>query len=127
MRARAKEILGPDAIPGTDFALTEVVRCKSRQEKGVAAAMNTCAELWLSPVLAQSKALVVVLLGKRAQEACSKIWGWDVSQSAHFGPALGSRERAVVLLPHPNAIGPKTVAAQISREDLSRLRGLFKD
>ena len=63
VRARAREILGRDATPGIDFALTEVVHCKSRQEKDVAAAMGTCAERWLCPVLAQSEALVVVLLG----------------------------------------------------------------
>ena len=125
VRARAREILGRDATPGTDFALTEVVHCKSRQEKGVAAAMSTCAERWLRPVLVQSGAVVVVLLGKRAQEACSRIWALDVSRSAHFGVDLGGRERAVVLLPHPNAFERKTLTARVSEDDLSRLRGLF--
>ena len=125
VRARAREIFGRDATPGVDFALTEVVHCKSRQEKGVAAAMGTCAERWLSPVLAQSEALVVVLLGKRAQGAWSKIWGLDVLQSAHFGVDLGGRMRAVVLLPHPNAFEPKTVAARVSKDNLRRLHELF--
>ena len=30
VRARAKELLGRDAVAGEDFALTEVVHCKSR-------------------------------------------------------------------------------------------------
>ena len=127
VRARAREILGRDATPGIDFALTEVVHCKSRHENGVAAAMGTCAERWLYPVLAQSEARVVVLLGKLAQEACSKIWGLDVSQSAHFGVDLGGRERAVVLLPHPNAFARKTVAGRVNEYDLRKLRGLFGD
>ena len=126
VRARASEILGRDATPGTDFALTEVVHCKSRQEEGVEAAMSTCAERWLHSVLGQSEALVVVLLGKRSQEACSKIWGLDVSQSAHFGVNLAGRERAVILLPHPNAFARKTLAARVREDDLKQLHGLIR-
>ena len=123
VRARAREILGRDATPGIDFALTEVVHCKSRQEEGVAAAVDTCTGMWLGPILALSDARVVVLLGKRAQEPCSKAWGLDVSQPAHFGVVLGGRERAVVLLPHPNAFARKTVAARVSEDHLKKLRG----
>ena len=68
---------------------------------------------------------MVVLLGKRAQEVCSKIWGLDLSQSAHFGVDLGGRERAVVLLPHPNTFARKTLAARVSEDDLRQLRECF--
>ena len=78
---RAREILGRDTTPGIDFALTEVVHCKSRQEKGVAAAVDTCAGMWLDPVFTQSTARVVVLLGKWAREASSKTWDLDMSRS----------------------------------------------
>ena len=127
VRARAGEILGRDATPGTDFALTEVVHCKSRQETGVKAAVDTCAQRWLGPVLVQSAARVVVLLGKQAQEVCSKNWGLDMAKSAHFGVDLGGRVRAVVLLPYPNARGRKTVTSQLSEKDVRRLRGLFRE
>ena len=127
VRARAREILGRDATPGIDFALTEVVHCKSRQEKGVAAAVDTCAGMWLGLILAQSEARVVVLLGKRAQMTFSKIWGLGLLQSAHFGIDLGGRDRAVVLLPHPNAFARKTVAARVGEDNLRQLRGFIKD
>ena len=41
VRARATEILGRDAVPGVDFALTELVHCKSTGEQGVARAHLT--------------------------------------------------------------------------------------
>ena len=127
VRARAREILVRDATPGIDFALTEVVHCKSRQEMGVAAAVDTCAGMWLESVLTQSTARVVVLLGKWAREACSKTWDLDMSQSAHFGVNLGGRDRAVVLLPHPNARERRTLAARVSEEDLKKLREWIRE
>ena len=127
VRARAGEILGRDATPGIDFALTEVVHCKSPQEKGVTAAVDTCAGMWLGPVLAQSAARVVVLLGKPAQQACSKVWCLDMSQSIHFGVDVANRERAVLLLPHPNARVPKKVVKIVSEDDLKQLRDYIRE
>lgn len=41
-KARATEALGREAVPGRDFAMTEVVRCKSTGEGGVASAAGHC-------------------------------------------------------------------------------------
>lgn len=48
---RATELLGPDPQPGIDYALTEVVHCKSSGNQGVTEARMECASRYLEPVL----------------------------------------------------------------------------
>ena len=68
VRRRASEILtfpgdtaGYPADPSQDYAMTEVVHCKSKGEFGVSAAARTCADRHMDSVLRLSPALVVVL------------------------------------------------------------------
>ena len=124
VRARAAEILGRDAAPGVDFALTELVHCKSRGEQGVARAHLTCAGRWRDRVLAVSAASVVVLLGRQARDHCASHWGLDKGRRVHFGVAMPGRERAVVILPHPNARGKRKIADLVGADDRARLRAL---
>lgn len=65
---RAVELLGADAHPHRDWALTEIVHCKSRKEIGVKQAATQCANLWLDRVIAASSAPVVVALGGFARD-----------------------------------------------------------
>ena len=125
VRARATEILGRTAVPGADFALTELVHCKSKGEYGVAEALQTCVARWLNPVMQVSAAAIVVLLGQHARDHCAARWGLDKSQPVHFGVATPGRERAVVILPHPNARGRRKVKDCVGAEELVRLRALL--
>lgn len=69
VRAMARDIFGRQVTPGVDFALTEVVHCKSRGNRGVAKARPACVSRHLDHVLAASGARVVVVLGKDAGKA----------------------------------------------------------
>jgi hypothetical protein len=53
IRARARELL-PDAVPGEDYAITEIVHCKSEHEKGVREAAKTCYDFHMENVFARS-------------------------------------------------------------------------
>ena len=53
VRHRAIELLGRDVTPGMDYALTEIVHCKSRNEIGVKHAQVECVESYLLRVLEQ--------------------------------------------------------------------------
>ena len=125
VRGRASEILGRPAIPGTDFALTELVHCKSKEEKGVAKAHLTCAGRWLDRVLRVSGASIIVLLGRQARDHCAARWGLDKTQPVHFGVPTPGRKRAVVILPHPNARGKRKVGDFLGDDELDRLRALL--
>ena len=109
VRARAGELLGRDAVEGEDFALTEVVHCKSKEARGVRQALPVCTQRWIDEVLSQSVARVVVLLGVPAREACTRHWKVEGGKSVRFDVPIAGRCRAVVVLPHPSAWVAKTL------------------
>ena len=113
------------AVPGVDFAMTEVVHCKSKAETGVKSALRACAARWLDDVMRESAAKVVVLLGRQAEEVCTERWGMGSGRGAHFGVALAGRNRAAVVLPHPNAREPRRLAQHVAPEGLRRLRAIL--
>ena len=124
VKGLATEILGRSAVPGVDFALTELVHCKSTGERGVAKAHLTCAGRWLDLVLGVSGASVVVLLGRQARDHCVARWHLDKGRRVHYRVGTPGRERTVVILPHPNARGKRKVGDLVGAEDLGRLRAL---
>jgi hypothetical protein len=126
VRGRAGELLGRKAIQGQDFAITELVHCKSRSEFGVAQALSVCTRNWLPAVMGQSAASVLVLVGKHARQYCIRSWGLDQSRSIHFDVVLGGRKRSVISIPHPNAFGPKKISDHASDDDLERLRSRLR-
>lgn len=82
VRAMARDIFGRAVVPGSDYALTEVVHCKSEKNIGVAKARPVCTAKWLSQILDVSGASVVVVLGKDAASAVRGLLGITES-SAH--------------------------------------------
>ena len=65
IRNRASELLDRSVEPGVDFALSEVVHCKSRSEQGVQSALANCAGRYLKKLLACSGATVIALVGRK--------------------------------------------------------------
>jgi hypothetical protein len=126
--ARARELMGDSVRPGTDYALTEVVHCGSTSERGVWSAAATCVPLYLNRVLEQSPALVVIVVGSVAKRMLVKYHpSVEPRSGRHVGPiTLGSRDRHILFLPHPNARGKKSIGGNLgSPEILAQLRDLF--
>lgn len=121
-RARASELLGRAATPGDDYALTEVVHCKSSAEEGVHEAMTYCADRYLARVVAVSGARVLVCLGAVADAAVRRVFHLPTSGRLHGPVAANGKDCFVAFLPHPNAFQPKTFAACLAPADLVRLR-----
>jgi uracil-DNA glycosylase len=123
IRARARELL-PDALPGEDYAVTEIVHCKSVGEIGVHEAALTCYNLHGSNVFSVSPAKVVVVLGKFARGALLGA-GADLP-STPLDMDLGGRTRNVLFLPHPNARGgEKSLEAHCGHPALDAVRRLL--
>jgi hypothetical protein len=104
-KRNAAWLFGRKVEPGTDYAMTEVVHCKSRKEIGVAAARDHCADRWLDEVLTTSAARLVVILGDQAHTAFIHL---GVEPLAFWSPvevAIGGRTRLVLLARHPNYRG----------------------
>ena len=72
IRKRAKEILGRPVEPGRDYVNSEVVHCKSKGEYGVKKASETCINLYLRRIIAESGAKVIVCLGDFSERAVKK-------------------------------------------------------
>jgi uracil-DNA glycosylase len=124
-RARAAELLRRPPNAGRDYALTEVVHCKSRDEDGVMSALPECARRYLRRVLLLSSAHVIVIFGDTAWRLMSDIFG--ISGSARVsGPLeIEGHQRMVVCLPHPNARKARTVRALVREEDVKRIQAFL--
>lgn len=117
---------------GVDYALTEVVHCKSKDEIGVEEALQTCTKLYLQDVVELSGSKVIVVLGRPARKAVEDIFKNEL-KDAHklsngdvFGPLhVGERKRYIVFLPHTNARQSRTFAKCIDEVTLQKLRAVL--
>lgn len=107
-RKRSTELLGRPADPATDYAMTEVVRCKSKRERGVQQAAPRCSERWLDRTLSFSAAPVLVVVGSKARDLAVPLLRLPQGFGQRGEPRgastavlpLGGHSRAVVYLPH---------------------------
>lgn len=130
MQLRARELLGSHADAARDYAMTEVVHCKSKFEAGVPDAVGRCAERWLDPVLSVCPAPVVVVVGSHAAVQARELLGLPATFGADLDRSFyqvdaGGRPRAVVYLPHPAGFkGPKTLLGRFGESGVARLASL---
>lgn len=94
---RAKELLGADCHPHTDYAITEIVHCKSKQAEGVKKASQHCVDTWLSQILALSPAPVIIALGSKVRDNFAiQVLGFDSTYGHRKGyKLLTQKERAL--------------------------------
>jgi len=85
-KARASELFGRLAMPGRDYALTEVVHCGSQSEIGVWPAAGECVRRYLERVLQLSPAVVVVVVGAVARDIVRSMVPQTAIGVTHVGP-----------------------------------------
>ena len=119
----AKEILPQPVVPGQGYALSEVVHCGSRSEKGVWAALEPCTSRYLERVLAASPAQVVVAVGAIARFAFQTYLHLEAPDHL-LGPVeLAGKKRLLVVVPHPNSFGGNVpISRHLEPEQMERLR-----
>ena len=122
VRNRAGDLLGRPALPGVDYALVEVVRCKSLNERGVPEARTTCSGRYLLRTVEASGATVVVTLGEKARPTVEAMFGGPPRHGT-FGPKrIGSRKRYFASLGHPTSGDPKLWENCTGEKAMLRLR-----
>jgi hypothetical protein len=121
---RAEELIPNRGVrPGIDYALTEVVHCKSQEEEGVGDAAKVCADRYLSRVLDASAATVIIVVGKPAKKAITSRMPFPPPDPRLVGPVrLGSRERYFAFIAHPSSSLPKTLATCLRPDEVTQLR-----
>ena len=83
---RARDLLQREPKPGIDYAITEIVRCHSWKEHGVAEALDECTGRWLDKTLNLSPSTVIIVLGKNAASAIRDRCG--LGDGPFVGPAM---------------------------------------
>ncbi len=127
IRLRAMELLQRDVNPGIDYALTEVVHCKSINEIGIKQAKTLCAETYLRKVVEMAtSASVIVILGVIAKEAMQKEFSIPNDVSIFSLNRTIGKNKFVTFLPHPNARMPRTFAKCLKSEELEKLRTILQ-
>lgn len=127
-KARATEALGRPAIPGHDYAMTEVVRCKSRGEAGVVAAAGHCPDRYLERTIAVAAAGLLICFGKFAQDELRRRYDLPAERVLAGPVEIAGKDRYVVSLPHPNRPLPSThplkkkLVDALSGEELATVR-----
>lgn len=100
----ARALLGPEARTGIDFALTEIVRCKSQDEKGLTeAAIAECSRRYFMRTLKIAAAPVIVPLGKKARAGVAAVTGTSSEIGLHRPVTLSGRRRWLLMLGHPSS------------------------
>lgn len=103
VKEQSEVVLGREAVPGRDYALTEVVHCKSQREVGVAAAMTECVSRYLRRVLALSPARLLVVYGRPARNAIRSVYSYPDPGVLSPPLEIEGLARRVAFLGHPNA------------------------
>lgn len=114
-----------NAIPGTDYAMTEVVHCKSKGEYGVPEARGVCSQRYLSSVISLSPAKVIIILGSTAKGVFNSYYRIKIDEGQKlFGPAeIENVKRYVAFLPHPNAFAhAHKLSNNLSSDELSEIK-----
>lgn len=124
--SRASELVDAPR-PGLDYALTEVVRCKSKQSLGVREAFAECVDRWLRPVLEGSAATVVVACGATPRMALARLLGTDLASGAAHFATIGGRAIALLAIGAPGSAEPRRIPALLMPETLARLRRMVAE
>ena len=112
------ELLGPSADPSKNYALTEVVHCKSQNGIGVPEASPICSANWLGKIMdLATDARVVVLLGSHVRPWARNEYKNSVPKDFGKRVTAGGMDVAIrdsfvqsgrvyIYLPHPTAAEP---------------------
>lgn len=128
IRNRAEELLGRKTIAGVDYALSEIVHCKSRGELGVKTALLTCARRYMMDLLTCSGAVVLVLVGRKVLRHWNSLQSEGLPTVQPPGVTrlqIGERECVAVYLAAPGSAEPKLFNHWLGEEKIKEIRTLI--
>ena len=125
IRKTASFLLQKKAVPGKDYAITEIVRCKSIAEKGVSKAKIECATRYLTRTLEISHAKLIICLGNKVIDVICPLFQIN-SDNRVSEINIGSITKTVLLLPHPNARMKRSIEQLLTPEKIEKIRTTLK-
>jgi len=128
MQKWASDMLGRQSLPGSDFGLTDAVRCASPRQLGVDQAISRCSGLYLGRLFALTEARVVAFCGKALIALTHHLqpakYRLDLREGRVVGPIeFYGRDRLLVGLRHPADVyhGSLQLSAILEAKDVTRL------
>lgn len=127
VKNRAKEIMPKsNLVFGKDFAITEIVKCKSRKEIGVNEALKECLDKYFLETLKLSNAKVLIVFGKPAKLSLCSYFNIDETVNFLNDFEIIGKIRDIIFLPHPSSFEKiKTVEKMIGIDNLNSIREKF--
>ncbi len=115
-----------DVVPGIDYSLMEIVRCKSHNEYGVTEALDVCAEKYLNRTLALSKAKVIVAVGDKSRDIMKQKLNINFKADYHIEKDIGGINRIIFATPHSNARKKRTLETILSSDSIDEIKEKLK-
>ncbi len=115
-----------DIKPGVDYALMEIVRCKSRDEYGVNEALDVCADKYLRRTLELSNARVIIAIGDKSRDILTDKLKINFKADSHVKMVINGIERFIFALPHTNARKRRTLDAIINQNSIQEIIEILK-
>lgn len=110
LNARTKELLCRETKLNSDFAITEIVHCKSKSEKDIDdKCLETCSKNYLKEIINLSNAKLIVAVGKKAKEIIHNLYLkneniTNFEKNKLYGPfEINNKPRYFLYICHPNA------------------------
>ena len=110
-------------VAGKDYAMTEIVHCKSRDEEGVQDAMDTCANKFLDKIIKISKAKIIICLGKKTADVVKRRYEIETTEMFFENSAM---DKVFLFLPHPNAREERNLNKILTHDELENLKDKVK-
>ena len=124
LRSTARVLLDTQkTIAGVDYAMTEIVHCKSPSETAVIDALETCADKYLDRILLLSNAKIIITLGDKVSTYMKKKYTMVSMESVHKVPKEG---RLIMFLPHTNARKDRKLEKLFTEDELSKIKRELK-
>ena len=115
MNRQMERLFGRPVQAGVDYCLTEIVHCKSQNNKGVREAAPYCAKKFLTGKNAVSSANIVIGIGAFA---CSvlEVQGGEIINNE-------MDNRSVIGVPAPNSSSTRKISELFNEDEINNLRG----
>lgn len=123
VRSIARVILDTKSTTaGKDYALTEIVHCKSIGEKGVHEAMETCVDKYLDRIIKITKAKIIICLGEKASNTIKNRYQIETTGKFFENPTV---DKVFLFLPHPNAHVERKLNKILTQDELEKVKNKF--
>lgn len=124
---RSKELYARDVYPGIDYALAEIVHCKSKDMIGVNEAKEECVKRYFWLLVEESGAKVIAVMGKSPGNIVKNIINAQDKQKYFEPVVIGGRKRLVLFLPAPGSSMPRKIEKVFSPKEIKLIQNYLLD